>query len=86
MFYEVLFYSIALGYLLYEVYRQIVDSKAKEVKLQARVKQIGEKLANVRERSEKLGAALEESQWVSRHFAFETCSNYLLFLLNPNNE
>ena len=39
-FYEILFYSIAIGFPMYEQYRQVTDSKGKDQKMSLRVKKL----------------------------------------------
>lgn len=39
-FYEIIFYSIAIGFPTYELYRAANDSKVKDIKLGARVEAI----------------------------------------------
>lgn len=39
-FYEILFYSIAIGFPMYQLYRQVTDSKGKDQKLSLRVKKL----------------------------------------------
>lgn len=53
-FYEILFYLIAVGFPMYEVYRQVVDTKAKETKLGSRVSSICRNVHSITDKTSKI--------------------------------
>jgi len=57
-FYEMLFYSIAIGFPMYEIYRQVVDSKAKDKKMATRIEKIAEKISKIKEEGQRLRTTL----------------------------
>jgi hypothetical protein len=46
-FYEIVFYSIAFGFPMYELYRGTVDTKKKDVKMEERMKRIEDRVDGI---------------------------------------
>ena len=71
---------------MYEIYRQVVDSKAKDKKLSTRVDKISEKVSKIKEEGERLSTILQQSHWEIRYFSYAMSTDYFSFCFNPCTE